>query len=40
MPKTESNSAKNIFLYSILVQNALILNIEQSFYDADNLSDI
>lgn len=31
MPKTESGSVKNIFLYSILGQNMLILNIEQLF---------
>lgn len=31
MPKTESDSVKNIFLYSILGQNMLILNIEQLF---------
>lgn len=29
MPKTESDSVKNIFLYSILGQNMHILNIEQ-----------
>lgn len=29
MPKTESDSVKNILLYSILGQNMLILNIEQ-----------
>lgn len=29
MPKTESDSVKNIFLYHILGQNMLILNIEQ-----------
>lgn len=29
MPKTESDSVKIIFLYSILGQNMLILNIEQ-----------
>lgn len=31
MPKTESDSTKNVFLYSILGQNMLILNIEQLF---------
>ena len=31
MPKTESDSVKNIFLYSILGQNMHILNIEQLF---------
>ena len=31
MPKTESDSVKNIFLYPILGQNMLILNIEQLF---------
>lgn len=31
MPKTESDSVKNIFLYPILGQNKLILNIEQLF---------
>lgn len=29
MAKTESDSVKNIFLYPILGQNMLILNIEQ-----------
>ena len=40
MPKTESDSTKNVFLYPILGQNMLILNIEQLSYDTDNLSDI
>lgn len=31
MPKTESDSVKNVFLYSVLGQNVLILNIEQYF---------